>query len=104
MFNNTLSSHRDLMRDGWDYQFSAYPADNVQDTADRAVFRLFQTYPTNEVQGFGELTSRAESKGYHFRAFQPVPMVVNTQTQLLADMYGSGTAAGSIAMQALISG
>lgn len=105
MFNDVISNHLDIMRDGWDYHFNAGPDPLAQHTGQRATFRKYQSYPENSVQGRGILVRGGEGNqpGYKWNPFQP-PQVYVQQRAINADFYGAGHAAGTIAMQALIQG
>lgn len=96
--------HVALMRDGFDYSFLPGPeALHQAGEARRALFRKFQDYPANSVQGAGQLVRSAETgmPAEPWRVTQP-PQVIQRHVPITADLLGGGFEAGQIVNQPLI--
>jgi hypothetical protein len=80
---------------GFSYSFNDLPEPLAQQTAQRAGFRLFQTYPANSVEGHGTLT-------FHNQwSIQQPPQVFVNHTAVIDSLLGSGTEAGTFYGQEL---
>lgn len=96
--------HIGLMRDGFDYSFLPGPeALHQAGEARRALFRKFQGYPANSVQGAGQLVRSAETgvPAEPWRVTQP-QQVLQRHVTIDADLLGGGFEAGQLVRQPLI--
>lgn len=104
IYQNDPLGHFRLMREGYDYSFLIGPEALGNDgEARRALFRQFQEYPANSVQGAGQLVRQAETgiPGEPWRVTQGVQTIQN-HVPIVADINGGGTDAGQFVMQPLI--
>lgn len=96
--------HIGLMRDGFDYSFLPGPeALHQAGEARRALFRKFQDYPANSVQGAGQLVRNMNSgvPAEPWRVTQPA-QVWQRHVAIQADLLGGGFEAGQLVNQPLI--
>jgi hypothetical protein len=96
--------HVALMRDGFDYSFLRGPeALHQAGEARRALFRKFQEYPANSVQGAGQLVRSPETgmPAEPWRVTQSA-QVWQRHVTIQADLLGGGFEAGQLVNQPLI--
>lgn len=76
---------------GWDYHFTGKPAQDYGQTARRATFDQFQTFPMNSIEGRGDLvTQNGVFGGKYWNVVQP-PQVIAPPTRVIADLYDGGS-------------
>lgn len=94
--------HVALMTKGYDYSFIPGPdALEYEGAARRALFRQYQDYPANSVQGRGQLVAVAGIPAEPWRVTQPA-QVVQQHVPIVASLQGGGVDAGQFVMQPLI--
>jgi len=99
-FPNDHTGHSDLMVDGFDYHFTHGQNYTDDEDAQRAIFRAYQSYPANMVEGRATLVCPGGRPGSWLSVIQP-PQVIQNHAQILADMVGGGVDSGVISMQPL---
>ena len=94
--------HVALMTAGYDYSFLPGPEALHDDgEARRALFRQYQDYPANSVQGAGQLVRKDGIAAEPWRVTQP-PQVIQNHIPIVADINGGGFDAGQFVFQPLI--